>query len=754
MSKKGKKPYFQSFKDDYSKKFLFIKPSKQGEKFAFCEICRSDFAISHSGRYDIVKHIKTEKHIKNEKISSSSAKLDSFFKDNNQSDVIKAELLFTSFLVEHNIPLSAADHVGPLFRKMFPKSEVAKQYGCARTKTSALIGEMACSKVEDMVKCLKNSPFAAACDGSNDSDFKLYPIVVTYFDISESLIKSSLFSIPNLTGNSTGENISNLIMEEFQRYGIPLQNMIAFMADNAAVMQGKKNGVITFLKNQHSNLIAMGCACHLINLASEKGAATLPIQIDEILVDIFYYLQKSAKRKEKLQSFQALHNKEAKKILKHSCTRWLSLGRSLLRLVNQWDPLLSFFKDGVKSQSKKISPSLSTYVIPQKSTEKKNKSEKVESMNKLDKTMVKSKRKSESANFQNSSKKRKNCTSIVEKINISGKEAGSSNGATMVSTKKQVSAKSANNILSREEKLFMFLSSEENKAYCLFLLNVLPIFDNVNTLLQSGTPYIHKLQEIYLDLLKELYSRFLKPAAVKEKELVSIKYHEKDNHKLVADLIIGHETSLIIEKLSEVHQENFYKSVFKFYITSCDYIINKFPITNETLKYAEVADLEKIENATFSSILYFIKMFPCMLKEVKGSETSEDSEVIDELKKEFCALQIENIDSITNSKKRIDAQWVEVGNLKNASGTFKFKKISQIMLSLLLIPHSNAECERIFSMVKKNRNEFRSSMSNRTLESLLILKTNDSKLCYEQSFNQEFLSKAKKATYSSLKCGI
>jgi hypothetical protein len=34
--------------------------------------------------------------------------------------VTRSEVLFTSFLAEHNIPLSAADHAGPLFKRMFP----------------------------------------------------------------------------------------------------------------------------------------------------------------------------------------------------------------------------------------------------------------------------------------------------------------------------------------------------------------------------------------------------------------------------------------------------------------------------------------------------------------------------------------------------------------------------------------------------------------------------------------------------------
>ena len=36
--------------------------------------------------------------------------------------VIKAEVLFTGFLVEHNIPLAVSDHAGPLYVFHFHKT--------------------------------------------------------------------------------------------------------------------------------------------------------------------------------------------------------------------------------------------------------------------------------------------------------------------------------------------------------------------------------------------------------------------------------------------------------------------------------------------------------------------------------------------------------------------------------------------------------------------------------------------------------
>ena len=47
-----------------------------------------------------------------------------------------------------------------------------------------------------------------------------------------------------------------------------------------------------FLKIQLHNLFFMGCSCHLISLADEKGSAVLPISFDELLINIYYYLKK------------------------------------------------------------------------------------------------------------------------------------------------------------------------------------------------------------------------------------------------------------------------------------------------------------------------------------------------------------------------------------------------------------------------------------------------------------------------------
>ena len=72
-----------------------------------------DFIISHGGHNYVYCHTIRQKHIENVKIVEANKNSAIFFKPYN--NVIHSELLFTSFLAVHNVPLSTVSHAGPLF---------------------------------------------------------------------------------------------------------------------------------------------------------------------------------------------------------------------------------------------------------------------------------------------------------------------------------------------------------------------------------------------------------------------------------------------------------------------------------------------------------------------------------------------------------------------------------------------------------------------------------------------------------------
>eukprot|EP00057_Strongylocentrotus_purpuratus_P015562 XP_011670036.1 PREDICTED: SCAN domain-containing protein 3-like [Strongylocentrotus purpuratus] len=235
---------------------------------------------------------------------------------------------------------------------MFPDSAIAKKYGCGRTKTGCITNTLGKDSRKKIVDVIKVSPFSLATDGSTDyDDVKLYPICVRYFDPDEGRTLSVLLSLKECNKPSTGENIFKLLEAELQELEIPFENLVSFSADNASVMLGKFKGVAAFLLKRAPSMYISGCPCHLMHLAAEKAAKRLPVRVEDLLIDIYYHLEKSSKRKQEFKSFQAKENLPQHKIIKHVSTRWLSLGQCITRLLEQWDAILPFFEGERKKTS-------------------------------------------------------------------------------------------------------------------------------------------------------------------------------------------------------------------------------------------------------------------------------------------------------------------------------------------------------------------------------------------------------------------
>ena len=81
-------------------------------------------------------------------------------------------------------------------------------------------------------------------------------------------------------------------------------------------------------------------------------------------------------------------------------------------------------------------------------------------------------------------------------------------------------------------------------------------------------------------------------------------------------LFIGFTTKQSLQKLlnegdiSEHDYNKFYKGARTFFITAAEYVIKTYPLKDDLLKHAKFVDFENQEEATFSSVEYFIYKFP------------------------------------------------------------------------------------------------------------------------------------------------
>ncbi|GBM73169.1 hypothetical protein AVEN_30054-1 [Araneus ventricosus] len=169
----------------------------------------------------------------------------------------------------------------------------------------------------------------------------------------------------------------------------------------------------------------------------------------------------------------------------------------------------------------------------------------------------------------------------------------------------------------------------------------------------------------------------------------------------------------------------------------------KFPFESDIVLNAEVADINSIVDASFASV----KVFACLLT----LQRTNFDRAVDSLQNEFCAFQMDDLPYETKEEKNIDIQWSKVGKLMGLDGKLKYEIISKVMIGILTIPHSNAECEWIFSLVTKIPTKFRSSLSNQILGNLLTVKSRMQEPCFNGEFDVQFLKRAKSATTSSLK---
>lgn len=127
---------------------------------------------------------------------------------------------------------------------------------------------------------------------------------------------------------------------------------------------------------------------------------------------------------------------------------------------------------------------------------------------------------------------------------------------------------------------------------------------------------------------------------------------------------------------------------------------------------------------------------------------SEDK--LDDLAEEYRDFQAAPNSELATYKKditRIDQFWGELALQTNkVTGKQLYPLLSKIGLAIVIIPNSNADCERTLSMVRKIQTELRSDLQNGTLCALLSCKINQQCLCFSFDPSCHMLNLAKTAT--------
>ena len=180
--------------------------------------------------------------------------------------------------------------------------------------------------------------------------------------------------------------------------------------------------------------------------------------------------------------------------------------------------------------------------------------------------------------------------------------------------------------------------------------------------------------------------------------------------------------------------QRFYNAVAAFYRAAAQYAVAKLPFNDKVLENSRFVNFEKRREHDFTIVEFFLQRFPHHLQ-----MTVEEQE---KLQEQFIDYQLLSNNSIpqhvwndatvktdedgTPCLFRMDVIWGQLNAIKSADGAPRFHLLAQVALTVLCLPHSNAEEERVFSMIGKNKRAERSSLDVKgTLSSIMTVKLAD-----------------------------
>ena len=107
---------------------------------------------------------------------------------------------------------------------------------------------------------------------------------------------------------------------------------------------------------------------------------------------------------------------------------------------------------------------------------------------------------------------------------------------------------------------------------------------------------------------------------------------------------------------------------------------------------------------------------------------------------------------IFDGSGELDQFWFFMGKMQKPGDTSqkRFSNLAGLCKTLLVLPHSNADPERLFSMVCKIDTEQRGSLSSSTVQDLLTVKMNTDSSCFENLFTSHLMKTANQPPSAAL----
>jgi len=260
------------------------------------------------------------------------------------------------------------------------------------------------------------------------------------------------------------------------------------------------------------------------------------------------------------------------------------------------------------------------------------------------------------------------------------------------------------------EMILTQLNDNSLKAFLLFLKYSLYFFNSFNALFQSRKILIHKLFGISQQIICQMGQNFIIPEALKN--IVDLNIENDSNIQHLDDIYVGSECENFLATLSLDCEQKIKLKCLDFYKTAVHEMLKRLPYRDIFFKQlafldpkialfdegrSEIEDLTyvatRIGHTDLTKLAFEWKILPSVFNDTE--------------KKELASLDINKM-------------WKKITEYRDFNGDKIFVNLELLVEAVFSLPHSNAETERIFSIITNVKNKRRNNLSIETISAICI----------------------------------
>ena len=339
--------------DGINEKYDWITPVPGDPNKVKCSLCLTKpFSVSSGGIADCKQHAKGKMHKGHVKSRAGQRTLFNGSSGvavwSETEKVRRAEIMNALHTVDANISFSSASGDNDRFRQMFPDSQVAKKYQMGETKMKYLVQFGIAPHIKSLIlKDFEHTPFSFKFDETTTSQTKKqYDAYVTYFSKTMQQVLTT-YAGSVFVGHCTDAHLLEHFRGFMRELKLDTNYLLSIGMDGPYVNLSFERKLREELQvSKGNNFLSIGsCVLHTVNNSFGEGMKIIKliIDIEQFLCDVHFFFKLSAARREDYREIEAVTNVAGEFAVKYSSTRWLYIGKAIVRVVEQIDNLKEYF---------------------------------------------------------------------------------------------------------------------------------------------------------------------------------------------------------------------------------------------------------------------------------------------------------------------------------------------------------------------------------------------------------------------------